>query len=84
MEKQNCNEEHRLFDQVHAECCQCKVARRKVSEALRRVRCWFNKEFRSEELIPKIELVSQTQSPFLADNVVVEPISIVTIKKNNI
>ncbi len=53
MEKQNCNEERRLFDQVHAECCQCKVARRKVSEALRRVRCWFNKEFKAEEIIPK-------------------------------
>lgn len=53
MENQNKNEAQRIFDQVHSECCQCKVARRKVSEAMRRLRCWFNKEFKAEESIPK-------------------------------
>lgn len=47
------NEEKRLFDQIHAECCHCKVTRRKISETMRRIRCWFNKEFHSEEVIPK-------------------------------
>lgn len=42
-------EEQRLFDQVHAECCQCKMARRNIAEATRRIRCWFNKEFKVEE-----------------------------------
>ena len=46
-------EEQRLFDQVHTECCQCKMARRKIAEATRRIRCWFNKEFKVEEPLPK-------------------------------
>lgn len=46
-------EEHRLFDQVHTEYCQCKMARRKIAEATRRIRCWFNKEFKAEEPLPK-------------------------------
>lgn len=47
------NEEKRLFDQIHAECCHCKVTRRKISETMRRIRCWFNKEIHAEEVIPK-------------------------------
>lgn len=46
-------EEQRLFDQVHTECCQCKMARRKIAEATRRIRCWFNKELRPQESLPK-------------------------------
>lgn len=53
MEKENCTEEHRFFDQVHTECCKCKMARRKVSAALRRVKGWFNKEFKASESIPE-------------------------------
>lgn len=46
-------DEQRLFDQVHTECCQCKMARRKIAEATRRIRCWFNNEFKAEEPLPK-------------------------------
>jgi hypothetical protein len=53
MQEESKKEEHRIFDQMYAECCQCKVARRKISEAMRRVRCWFNKEFSRSEMIPK-------------------------------
>jgi len=53
MEIQNNNEAHRIFDVAHSECCKCKVARRKVSEATRRIRSWFNKKFKAEEPIPK-------------------------------
>lgn len=45
-------DEKRLFDQVHTECCQCRWARRRVSEAMRRVRDWFNKELGPTENLP--------------------------------
>lgn len=53
MQEESKKEEHRIFDQIYSECCECKVARRKISEAMRRVRCWFNKEFTQSEMIPK-------------------------------
>lgn len=52
MEKEN-KDEKRLFDQAHFECCQCHLARRRVSEAMRRVRDWFNKELVPTEILPK-------------------------------
>ena len=53
MKIETSNEEKRLFDQIHPECCHCKVTRRKISETMRRIRYWFNKEFHSKETIPK-------------------------------
>jgi hypothetical protein len=53
MEQQENKDEKRLFDQVHTECCQCRLARRRVSEAMRRVRDWFNKELAPPEVLPK-------------------------------
>jgi len=43
MQTEKLNEEQKIFDQTHIQCCQCKYARRKVSAALRRMRDWFNK-----------------------------------------
>ncbi len=75
MQEESKKEEHRIFDQIYTDCCQCKVARRKISEAMRRVRCWFNKEFTRSEIIPKefeqfqsqneIEHVKQLWNKFL-------------------
>lgn len=53
MQQQISKDEKRLFDQVHTECCQCRLVRRRVSEAMRRVRDWFNKELAPSEIIPK-------------------------------
>lgn len=53
MQLQISKDEKRLFDQVYTECCQCRLARRRVSEAMRRVRDWFNKELGPSEIIPK-------------------------------
>jgi hypothetical protein len=52
MEQQVNKDEKRLFDQVHTDCCQCRLARRRVSEAMRRVRNWFNKELAPQETLP--------------------------------
>lgn len=41
-----------LFDQIFFESENMKLTRRKVSEAMRRVRCWFNKEFSQPEPLP--------------------------------
>lgn len=41
-----------LFDQIFFESENMKLNRRKVSEVLRRVRCWFNKEFSQSEPLP--------------------------------
>lgn len=53
MEQKENKDAQRLFDQVHTECCQCRLARRRVSEAMRRVRDWFNKELTPTETLPK-------------------------------
>ncbi len=50
---ENNKDEKRLFDLAHTECCQCRWARRRVLEAMRRVRNWFNKEFTPSEILPK-------------------------------
>lgn len=50
MQTEKLNEEKKIFDQTHYQCCQCKFARRKVGEALRRMKDWLNK---NEEPIPK-------------------------------
>ncbi len=49
MQTEKLNEEKRIFDQAHNPCCQCRIARRKVTGALRRMRDWFNKH----EPLPK-------------------------------
>ena len=41
-----------LFDQIFFESENLKLTRRKVSEAIRRVRSWFNKEFSQQESLP--------------------------------
>lgn len=52
LEKEYCKEAQRIFDLANTDCCQCKIARRKVAEAMRRIRGWFNKELKTEEPIP--------------------------------
>lgn len=42
-----------LFDQIFFESENLKLTRRKVSEAMRRVRGWFNKELSQSELLPQ-------------------------------
>lgn len=41
-----------LFDQIFFESENMKLTRHKVSEAMRRVRSWFNKEFSQSEDLP--------------------------------
>lgn len=53
MEKEKVQEKKTsLFDQIFFESENMKLTRRKVSEALRRVRSWFNKEFSQSEPLP--------------------------------
>ncbi len=53
MKTESRKEEQKLFDQIHFDCCQCKLARRKISEAMKRIRDWFNKELRTPEPLPR-------------------------------
>lgn len=41
-----------LFDQIFFESENLKFSRRKVGEAMRKVRIWFNKEFTQSEPLP--------------------------------
>lgn len=41
-----------LFDQIFFESENLKITRRKVGEAMRRVRSWLNKEFSQAEPLP--------------------------------
>ena len=42
----------RILDRIFYESEHFKILRRKVSEALRRVCSWFNKEFKASEPLP--------------------------------
>jgi hypothetical protein len=41
-----------IFDQIFMTSTKCRYARRKVSEALRRVRDWFNRSMVTGESVP--------------------------------
>jgi hypothetical protein len=41
-----------IFEQIFFNFSRCRYTRRKVAEALRRVRDWFNRSYRQDNLIP--------------------------------
>lgn len=51
MQPEQKENEKRLFDQAHTQCCQCPWARRRVSEAMRRSRLRKIGEIENEEIL---------------------------------
>lgn len=45
-------EASRLFEDLHFEHTRNKIVRRKISETMKRIVTWFNKELRSTEILP--------------------------------
>jgi hypothetical protein len=53
-----------LFDQIFFQSDNMKLTRRKVSEAMRRVCSWFNKEFSQPESLPSEYKDLNIQPPY--------------------
>lgn len=59
MQTEKLNEENRTFDQAHNPCCQCRIAKHKVTGALRQMGNWFS---RHEPLPKEFQHLTPTES----------------------